>query len=65
LHNHHHGSQRVGKGHTQPHAIDPQAGTFDAWLDPDNKEPAKIEELLRTGYVMELKRYPVSKLVNR
>jgi putative SOS response-associated peptidase YedK len=39
--------------------------TFDAWLDPDNKEPAKIEELLRTGYMIELKRYQVSKIVNR
>jgi putative SOS response-associated peptidase YedK len=35
------------------------------WFDPDNKEPAKIEELLKTRYVKELKRYPVSRLVNR
>jgi putative SOS response-associated peptidase YedK len=46
-----------------PLILKPEA--FDEWLDPDKKEPAKIEELLRTGYVMELKRYPVSKLVNR
>ena len=46
-----------------PLILKPEA--YDEWLDPDNKEPAKIEELLRTGYVMELKRYPVSKLVNR
>ena len=39
--------------------------TYEEWLDPDNKEPAKIEELLRTAYVKELKRYPVSKLVNQ
>jgi putative SOS response-associated peptidase YedK len=46
-----------------PLILKPEA--YDEWLDPDNKERAKIEELLRTGYVMELKRYPVSKLVNR
>jgi len=38
---------------------------FDEWLDPSNKEPAKIEELLKTAYVKELNRYPVSKLVNQ
>jgi len=32
-------------------------GAYYEWLDPDNKEPAKIEELLRTNYVKELKRY--------
>jgi len=46
-----------------PLILNPEA--YDEWLDPDNKEPAKIEELLRTVYVMELKRYKVSKLVNR
>jgi putative SOS response-associated peptidase YedK len=49
--------------HRMPLILKPEA--FDEWLDPDNKEPAKIEDLLRTEYVMELKRYPVSKLVNR
>jgi putative SOS response-associated peptidase YedK len=38
---------------------------YEKWLDPANKESAKIEELLRTNYVKNLKSYPVSKLVNR
>ena len=38
---------------------------YERWLDTDNTEPAKIEELLKTACVKELKRYPVSKLVNR
>jgi putative SOS response-associated peptidase YedK len=46
-----------------PLILKPEA--YEEWLDPDNKEPAKIEELLRTKFVMELKSYPVSKLVNR
>jgi putative SOS response-associated peptidase YedK len=46
-----------------PLILRPEA--YDEWLDPDNKEPAKIEELLKTAYVKELKRYPVSKRVNR
>ena len=46
-----------------PVILKPEA--FDEWLDPSNKEPAKIEELLKTAYVKELKRYPVSKLVNQ
>ncbi|MCK7513340.1 MAG: SOS response-associated peptidase [Desulfobacterales bacterium] len=37
-----------------PLILKPEA--YDEWLDPSNKEPAKIEELLRTRYVMELKR---------
>jgi putative SOS response-associated peptidase YedK len=40
-------------------------GAYDEWLDPGNKEPAKIEKLMKTKYVKEIKRYPVSKLVNR
>jgi putative SOS response-associated peptidase YedK len=35
------------------------------WLNPNNKEPGLIEEILKTGFVGELKRYPVSKLVNQ
>jgi hypothetical protein len=31
----------------------------------NNKEPAKIEELLKTAVVKELKRHPASKLVNQ
>jgi len=38
---------------------------YDAWLDPDNQEVARIEELLKTGDVKELKRYPVSRMVNQ
>ena len=38
---------------------------YERWLDPDNMEPAKIEELLHTTCLRELKRSPVSRLVNR
>jgi putative SOS response-associated peptidase YedK len=38
--------------------------TFEEWLDPENKDAGKIEEVLKNGCVKELKRYPVSKLVN-
>jgi putative SOS response-associated peptidase YedK len=38
--------------------------SYEEWLNPNNKEPAKIEELLKTAYVKGLKRFPVSKLVN-
>jgi putative SOS response-associated peptidase YedK len=34
------------------------------WLNPNNKEPGLIEEILKAGSVEKLKRYPVSKLVN-
>jgi putative SOS response-associated peptidase YedK len=37
---------------------------YEEWLDPENKEPGRIEEVLKNGCVKELKRYPVSKLVN-
>jgi putative SOS response-associated peptidase YedK len=46
-----------------PLILKPEA--YEEWLDPSNKEPAKIEELLKTAYVKKLKRYPVSKLVNQ
>ena len=46
-----------------PLILKPEA--YEEWLDPANKESAKIEELLRTKFVRELKSYPVSKLVNR
>jgi len=46
-----------------PLILKPEA--YDEWLDPGNKEPAIIEEMLKTAYVKELKRYPVSKRVNR
>ena len=35
------------------------------WLDPENKEPGRIEEILKNGFVKELKRYPVSNWVNQ
>jgi putative SOS response-associated peptidase YedK len=38
---------------------------YEEWLDPSNKEPANIEELLKTKFVRDLNRYPVSKLVNQ
>jgi putative SOS response-associated peptidase YedK len=37
---------------------------YSEWLDPENKDPGRIEEVLKNGCVKELKRYPVSKLVN-
>jgi putative SOS response-associated peptidase YedK len=37
---------------------------FEEWLDPENKDAGKIEEVLKKGCVKELKRYSVSKLVN-
>jgi putative SOS response-associated peptidase YedK len=57
-------SDSVKDIHTRmPLILKPEA--YEEWLDPDNKEPARIEELLRTKFVRELKSYPVSKLVNR
>jgi putative SOS response-associated peptidase YedK len=46
-----------------PLILKPEA--YGEWLDPEIKEPAKIEALLRTKYVEDLKSYPVSKLVNQ
>jgi putative SOS response-associated peptidase YedK len=46
-----------------PLILKPEA--YEEWLDPSNKEPAKIEELLKTKFVEDLTRYPVSKLVNQ
>jgi putative SOS response-associated peptidase YedK len=46
-----------------PLILKPEA--YDKWLDPENKDPSRTEELLKTKYVRELKRYSVSKLVNR
>ena len=57
-------SDSVKEIHTRmPLILKPEA--YEEWLDPGNKEPAKIEELLKAKYVKELKSYPVSKLVNR
>ena len=46
-----------------PLILKPEA--YDEWLDPENKEPGRIEEVLKKRSVKELKRYPVSKLVNQ
>jgi putative SOS response-associated peptidase YedK len=46
-----------------PLILNPDA--YDEWLDPENKDAEKIEGILKTGFVKELTRYPVSKLVNR
>ena len=46
-----------------PLILKPEA--FDEWLDPNNKESAKIERILKRGSVKDLKYYPVSKLVNQ
>jgi putative SOS response-associated peptidase YedK len=37
---------------------------YGEWLDPENKEPGRINEVLKNGCVKEFKRYPISKLVN-
>ena len=46
-----------------PLILKPEA--YEEWLDPENKEPGRIDEILRKGFVGELRRYPVSKLVNQ
>ena len=35
------------------------------WLNPENRDPALLERLLKSSAVKKLDRYPVSKLVNR
>lgn len=49
--------------HRMPLILEPEA--YDAWLDPENKEPGRLEELLRTRCLKELKNHPVSTRVNR
>lgn len=46
-----------------PLILKPEA--YDEWLDPGNKEPAKIEKLLKTKFVRDLNRHPVSRMVNQ
>jgi putative SOS response-associated peptidase YedK len=46
-----------------PLILKPEA--YEEWLDPENKDPAKIEQILKRGSIKELGRYPVSKLVNQ
>lgn len=38
---------------------------YDEWLDPEIKEPGRVEEILKKGSVKKLSRHPVSKLVNQ
>jgi putative SOS response-associated peptidase YedK len=38
--------------------------TYDEWLDPGMQDSERIEELLRTSYVKDLRSYPVSRKVN-
>ena len=45
-----------------PLILKPEA--YDEWLNLETKDPGKIEKILKDGCVKELKRYPVSKLVN-
>jgi putative SOS response-associated peptidase YedK len=39
--------------------------SYGEWLNPDNKQAARIEQILKSGFVSDLKCYPVSKLVNQ
>lgn len=56
-------SDSVKDVHTRmPLILKPEA--YDEWLDPKNKEPDRIEAVLKKNYVKELRRYPVSKRVN-
>jgi putative SOS response-associated peptidase YedK len=45
-----------------PLILKPEA--YDEWLNLETNDPGKIEKILKDGCVKELKRYPVSKLVN-
>jgi len=49
--------------HRMPLILKPEA--YAEWLDPEIKDSDRIEEVLKKGYVKELKHYPVSKLVNQ
>jgi putative SOS response-associated peptidase YedK len=49
--------------HRMPLILKPEV--YDEWLDPQIKEPARIEEILARGAVKDLRGHPVSKLVNR
>jgi putative SOS response-associated peptidase YedK len=46
-----------------PLILKPEA--YDEWLDPENKDPGKIEQILKRGAVKDLKGYPVSRLINQ
>ena len=48
--------------HRMPVILKPEV--LDAWLNPDNQDPKKLNEIIRDGHVKEMKRFPVSKRVN-
>jgi putative SOS response-associated peptidase YedK len=39
--------------------------SYDEWLNPETKQPDRIEQIMKSGFVSDLKCYPVSKLVNQ
>ena len=57
-------SESVREIHNRmPLILKPEA--FGSWLDPENKDHARIESMLKAMHVRDLDRYPVSRLVNR
>jgi putative SOS response-associated peptidase YedK len=56
-------SDSVKEVHTRmPVILKPEV--YDEWLDPEISDAGRIEEILRRGCMRDLKRHPVSKLVN-
>ncbi len=49
--------------HRMPVILQPKA--YAKWLDPENQDAHDLEAILQTKHISELKRYPVSKQVNR
>ncbi len=49
--------------HRMPVILQPDA--YAKWLNPDNQDVQQLESILHTAHIQELKRYPVSKRVNR
>ncbi len=45
-----------------PVILNPES--YDAWLDPENQDAAKLNSILKEGHIRDLTRYPVSKRVN-
>ena len=39
--------------------------SYAEWLNPENKQPTRIEEIMKSGFVSGIECYPVSKLVNQ
>ncbi len=57
-------SDSVKDIHTRmPLILKPES--YEEWLNPENKQPARIEQIMKSGFVSDLKCYPVSKLVNQ